>query len=235
VSTRSSAASRSPGGDPPAVEVPPHLRSLPLSERSLFQLPLPEIAEGKLHFSEPTQLRHGVWDGRGRAKYHFWRPLDRLQDLCPDRVPRPRARDPIPPERLEQLEKAFPERHDQRFREQPLPVSDALREKTPQFILRNLPRYEKDAWVNDLFWERKLLRDLLHDVGLEDVRTLRCFEKFEFQTTFGIDVIRLWRGEHREWSKGTAWAELNFKGGRLLEGSKRKLEEEAIASGKIRA
>lgn len=170
----------------------------PEPDLSLFVLPTPEEASGALPHSlpEPPRLRHGVDRGkRPTAKARFWTQLVAPQTFRPsfemslsvdlDAL--------IPPERMEQLEEWIGLYREPGMARQPVATWEALYEKSPQFSLRNLFRYEKDAWPDHLLWKWKTVRDLQWDLGVDEIRTMKFVPEIPFITDWLIDGVDHWQ------------------------------------------
>lgn len=94
---------------------------------------------------------------RAESKRAFWR-LVRHDHVVPEAGVPSALRDLVSAERLEALEGPGVLGEPVRYR-RPHDLDDLLEERSPQFCLRNLERYEKDAWVDDLWWTTTELRD----------------------------------------------------------------------------
>lgn len=192
---------------------------------SLFKLPMPEEAEGLLDLPELPVLRHGEPGRRRTVKQAFWQPVLRKASFLPELDPPSVIRELVPQERMDSFDVAG-RRHEQKMVEQPLPVSDALTEQSPQFTLRNLPRLEMDAWVDDLLWKREKLRDLPHELGLEDVRRMKLVPPLALLTEWALESVVGWQKEHRELLCELPWQTLRFRGGRAVSEAEKDKEKE---------
>ena len=124
---------------------------------SLFRLPLPD--PDRPATPELERLgNHAGSERRAQLKRRFWGQVDHERvgmDVGLSVAPR----ELVPEARLDALARGPGVICEPHIQDQPLKIAEALEECTPQFCLRNLHRYEKDAWVESLWWEVTELRE----------------------------------------------------------------------------
>jgi len=191
---------------------------LPTGGLDLFVLPLPEEAAGLLSLPEPPVLRHAA-AGRGsraRIKQRFWPGLLKAERFRPKFGIDSKILDLVAPERLAAYTEWGGLYREPTMAEQPLETDEALDQCTPQFILRNLERYEKDAWPDELWWDRKTLRDAPYDLGMTDIREMRLLQPIQFHEDWNMDALGACKRERTELFEETPWSSLHFRGGRKV-------------------
>ncbi len=195
----------------------PHEHEPQVLDDSLFVLAMPEALAGRLDLPEPPELAHRNRGRRARIKRSFWGPLMKPQGFRPDFTLDPFTIRVFDDDHLDELENWAGLYQEPYVQEQPLAVEEALYENVPQFILRNLDRVEKDAWPDDLWWEYKEVRDLPHELGLDEIRTMSFVERPELLESFNQADLDDFQRQHQELFWHTDWSELRFRGGRKVE------------------
>jgi hypothetical protein len=182
---------------------------------TLFRLPVSAGDAEPL----PEQIRlanrpRGM-DRRAAAKRAFWRALARDQ-RAPEHPSLGTLEDPVLHARLAALETGPGVFREPKRREIPIAVQEAIEERMPQFCLRNLVRYEMEAWVDDLWWETCHLRDTPRDVeaDLAPARRGRMGpDRGELITELSPSRIRALKREHRQLMEVERWEDFSWRKG----------------------
>jgi len=179
----------------------------------LFRLPLPE-SQAEPGPEQEWLGNHPQFGPRAACKRAFWQRV-RHDHVVPLAELPSSLRELVPEERHEAMTDPGVIGEPARY-ERPLDLDESLEECSPQFCLRNLERYEKDAWVDDLWWTVSPLRETPGDVEalLEAVRKADAGEQeLGFVATLSKDVLRSLRDEHLELMERTEWRAFTWRRG----------------------
>lgn len=195
---------------------------------TLFVLPVVSERAFGLDLPEPPELVQGARGRRPRIKRHFWAQLMQPITFRPDFTIEPRAYCPLSDERIAELTDWVGLFGEPEYTEQPVDILNAMDERMPQFSLRNLVRYEKDAWPDDLRYEWKTLRELPHELGLDEVRTLAVHPKMSLHEDWNLDALAETLRAQRDIFHTLKWSTLRFTGGRKREPSEEERRRQAL-------
>ena len=206
-----------------AASASPALAELDLS---LFVLPVRDEQAFGVALPEPPELVRGARGRRPDLKRGFWFRLVRAITFRPDFTIEPRAYCPLSDERIEELTEWAGLFADPEYCEQPVDTLNAMDERMAQFSLRNLVRYEKDAWPDELRFDWKTLRKLPHEMGLDEIRSLAIHPKLSLLQDWNLDALAEANEAYRHLFRELDWATLRFRGGRLYETPEQERERE---------
>ena len=177
---------------------------------SLFRLPVPDDTD----LPEQWDLGGGGFEERAAAKRAFWR-LHRHEDAIRVTEAREAFQDLVSQERIESLLAPGVVGEPQPF-PRPWQIDEALEECTAQLCLRNLERYELDAWVDDLWWTVNDVRETPGDVA-DALEPIRRADLGEWELSFVDEpshaVLGGLRDERDEVIRRTDWRTFTWRRG----------------------
>ncbi len=175
----------------------------------LFRLPVQDDA-----LPEPADLGGGRFARRAAVKRAFWEPMRHDEALQPTELPGVSS-DLVSEERIEELLDPGVVGEPQDVR-RPWEVEEALEECAPQLCLRNLERYEMDAWVDDLWWIVRDVRETPDDVAatLDPIHRADLGEReLHFLEELSGPIVRAFRDEHQDLVARTEWRAFTWRRG----------------------
>lgn len=161
-------------------------------------------------------------DPAGPGGDGFWKRIEH-GEVVPKQLVRSVMRDLMPAEREEQWARGpgvvGPPRHWDR----PSDIDEAVQERNPQFVLRNLHRHEMDAWPHDLWWQVKQVRTTLTEAA-SDIDEARAAggrtgpndpndPDSAWLEPLSYDQVADLKREHQQLTLHTPWSEFDWRRG----------------------